>query len=108
MTSFVERTGLDLNDPQSVKFVSAVYPQIEVSGDNTVNVYIGKQISTEQGITWEGPVAFNPNTQSKVSCRVSGKYFGIKVESTTDIDWKLHGVAFEVQQRGLRGLRSYG
>ena len=108
MVSYIERTGLDLNDPQSVKFVSAVYPQIEVSGDNTVNVYIGRQISTEQGITWEGPVAFNPNSQSKVSCRISGKYFGIKVESTTDIDWKLHGVAFEVQQRGLRGLRSYG
>ena len=108
MTSFVERTGLDLNDPQAVKFVSAVYPQIEVSGDNSVNVYVGRQISTEQGITWEGPILFNPNTQSKVSCRVSGKYFGIKVESTTDIDWKLHGVAFEVQQRGLRGLRSYG
>ena len=108
MTSFVERTGLDLNDPQAVKFVSAVYPQIEVSGNNSVNVYIGRQISTEQGITWEGPVLFNPNTQSKVSCRVSGKYFGIKVESTTDIDWKLHGVAFEVQQRGLRGLREYG
>ena len=108
MVSYIERTGLDLNDPQSVKFVSAVYPQIEVSGNNTVNVYIGRQISTEQGITWEGPVEFNPNSQSKVSCRISGKYFGIKVESTTDIDWKLHGVAFEVQQRGLRGLRSYG
>jgi hypothetical protein len=108
MTSFVERTGLDLNDPQAVKFVSAVYPQIEVSGNNSVNVYVGRQISTEQGITWEGPILFNPNTQSKVSCRVSGKYFGIKVESTTDIDWKLHGVSFEVQQRGLRGLRSYG
>ena len=108
MTSYIERTGLDLNDPQAVKFVSAVYPQIEVSGDNSVNVYVGRQISTEQGITWEGPILFNPNTQSKVSCRVSGKYFGIKVESTTDMDWKLHGVAFEVQQRGLRGLRSYG
>jgi len=108
MSSYIERTGLDLNDPQSVKFVSAVYPQIEVSGDNSVNVYVGRQVSTEQGITWEGPILFNPNTQSKVSCRVSGKYFGIKVESNGDFDWKLHGVAFEVQQRGLRGLRSYG
>jgi len=108
MSSYIERTGLDLNDPQSIKFVSAVYPQIEVSGDNSVNVYVGRQVSTEQGITWEGPILFNPNTQSKVSCRVSGKYFGIKVESSGDFDWKLHGVAFEVQQRGLRGLRSYG
>ena len=70
-------------------------------------MYIGRQMSTEDGITWEGPVAFNPNTQSKVSCRISGKYFGIKVMSDTDIDWKLHGLSFEVQQRGTRGIRSY-
>ena len=107
MNAYIERSGYDLGDPQSVKFVSAVYPQIEVSGNNTVNVYIGRQMSTEDGITWEGPVAFNPNTQSKVSCRISGKYFGIKVVSDTDIDWKLHGLSFEVQQRGTRGIRSY-
>jgi len=108
MSAYIERTGYDLGDPQSVKFVSAVYPEIEVSGNNTVNVYIGKQMSTEGAITWEGPVAFNPNSQSKVSCRISGKYFGVKVESDTDVDWKLHGLSFEVQQRGLRGIRSYG
>ena len=107
MTAYIERSGYDLGDPQTVKFVSAVYPQIEVSGNNTVNVYIGRQMSTEDAITWEGPVAFNPNSRSKVSCRVSGKYFGVKVESTTDIDWRLHGLAFEVQQSGTRGIRSY-
>lgn len=107
MSAFIERSGYDLGDPQSVKFVSAVYPQIEVSGDNTLNIYIGKQMSTEGGITWEGPIAFNPNSQSKISCRVSGKYFAIKIESQNDIDWKLHGLSFEVQQKGLRGSRSY-
>jgi hypothetical protein len=108
MDAYIERSGYDLGDPQSVKFVSAVYPQLEVSGDNTVNVYIGRQMSTEDAITWEGPVAFNPNSQSKVSCRVSGKYFGIKIESDTDVDWKLHGLSFEIQKSGLRGVRSYG
>jgi len=108
MSAYIERSGYDLGDPQSVKFVSAVYPQLEVSGNNTVDVYIGRQMSTEEGITWEGPTAFNPNSQSKVSCRVSGKYFGIKIESDTDIDWKLHGLSFEVQKKGLRGSRSYG
>jgi hypothetical protein len=108
MDAYIERSGYDLGDPQSVKFVSAVYPQLEVSGDNTVNVYIGRQMSTEDAITWEGPVAFNPNSQSKVSCRVSGKYFGIKIESDTDVDWKLHGLSFEMQKSGIRGIRSYG
>lgn len=108
MLAYIERTGIDLNDAQAVKFVSAVYPQIEISGNNTVNVYVGRQISPEDSVTWEGPIAFNPDTQSKVSCRVSGKYFGVKIESNSDIDWKLHGVTFEVQKRGLRGKRDYG
>ena len=50
---------------------------------------------------------FNPNSQSKVSCRVSGKFFGVKVESDTDVDWKLHGVDFEVVSRGNRGSRMH-
>ena len=105
MTSFVERTGYDLGDPKSVKYVSAVYPQMRINGDNSVNIYVGKQMSTEEGVNWEGPIAFNPNSQSKVSCRVTGKYIGVKIESTTDTDWNLQGLAFEVQNRGGRGSR---
>ena len=107
MTAYIERTGIDLDDPSSLKFVSAVYPQIEVTGNNSVSIYIGHQMATEEAVTWEGPVLFNPNDQSKVSCRVTGKYFGIKVESTGDFDWKMHGLAFEVKPRGKRGSRMY-
>jgi len=112
MTSYIERTGYDLGDPSSQKFVSAIWPKLEVSGDNTINVYIGTQMSTEEGITWNAdtggtPYLFNPNTQSKVSCRATGKFFGVKFESTSDIDWKLHGIEFEVTPRGRRGSRAY-
>ena len=105
MTSYIERTGYDLGDPSSQKMVRAVWPKMEVSGNNTINVYVGSQMSTEEGIAWEGPYLFNPNTQSKVSCRVTGKYFGVKFESTTDLDWKIHGIEFEVVPRGRRGSR---
>jgi hypothetical protein len=110
MTAYIERSGYDLGDPQQVKFISAVYPEIEVSGNNTVNVYVGSQMSTESSIEWNpetggAPYTFDPNSQSKVSCRISGKYFGIRVESTGDLDWKLHGLAFEVKPRGKRGSR---
>ena len=105
MTSYIERTGYDLGDPSSQKMVRAVWPKMEVSGNNTINVYVGSQMSTEEGIAWEGPYLFNPNTQSKVSCRVTGKYFGVKFESTTDLDWKIHGIDFEVVPRGRRGSR---
>ena len=112
MTSFIERTGYDLGDPSSQKFVSAVWPKLEVTGDNTINVYVGRQMSTEDGIAWNPdsggtPIPFNPNTQSKVSCRITGKFFAVKFETDTDVDWKLHGVEFEVTPRGKRGSRSY-
>ena len=107
MTSYVERTGYDLGDPSSMKFVRAVWPKLEVSGDNEINVYVGSQMSTEDGISWDGPTAYNPGTQSKVSCRTNGKLFGVKFESTTDIDWTLHGVEFELAKSGRRGGRSY-
>ena len=107
MTSYIERTGYDLGDQASQKFVSAVWPKLEVTGDNTINVYVGSQMSTEDAVTWEGPFLYNPNSQSKVSCRVTGKYFGVKFESSSDVDWKLHGVGFEVAMRGTRGSRSY-
>jgi len=110
MISYIERTGYDLDDPSIVKFVSAVYPKIEVSGNNSVNLYVGRQMSTEEGVDWNpdnggAPYLYNPAIQSRVPCRISGKYFGIKVESLTDMDWKMHGVAFEVKPKGRRGSR---
>ena len=107
MTSYVERSGYDLGDPQSVKFVSAVYPEMEASGAYPMKVYVGSQMSTEGAIDWGDGIDFNPDTQSKVSCRATGKYFGVRFESTTDMDWKLHSLAFEVKPQGKRGGRSY-
>ncbi len=107
MTSYIERSGYDLGDPSMVKYVRAVYPELEVSGDNKIKVYLGHQMATEQAITWDNGTEFNPNTQSKVSCTATGKYFAIKFESTGDFDWKLNGLAFDVSQRGKRGSRSY-
>jgi hypothetical protein len=107
MTSYIERTGISLGDESSVKHVSAVYPKMDITGDNTVNVYVASQMSPEDAIRWTGPTRFNPNSQSKVSCRNSGKYFGVKFETASDVAWKLHGLEFEVVPAGKRGKRDY-
>ena len=108
MTSYIERTGLTIDEsgqpnPAMVKRVTAVYPKMSVSSTNTVNVYVGHQMSTEEAITWEGPPTFNPNTQSKVSFRVTGKYIGVKFESTGDETWRLDGYALDIKNAGARG-----
>ena len=112
MESYIERTGLSLDESgkpnqNMVKRISAIYPNMAISSTNDINVYIGTQMSTEGGITWSAPVTFNPNTQSKVSVRGTGKYYAVKFESTTDMDWELDGYAIDVKNIGVRGSRSY-
>ena len=93
MDSYIERSGLTLNeqgqpDQTTVKRISAIYPKMSISSDNEINVYLGTSMSTEEGITWNAPTTFNPNTQSKVSVRGTGKLYAVKFESTTDMDWE--------------------
>tara|TARA_R110000824_G_scaffold66849_4_gene173316 strand:- start:1672 stop:3702 length:2031 start_codon:yes stop_codon:yes gene_type:complete len=110
MTSFVERSGLSMNeqgvpDHSSVKRITAIYPKMTVSSTNLVNIYVGSQMSTEEGISWKTPVQFTPDTQSKVSVRATGKFYAVKFESTTDMDWELDGYSIEVEDAGRRGSR---
>ena len=108
MTSYISRTGIALTqdgsyDQSQVKYVRAVWPRMQVSGSSgKVNVYVAKQMFPEDAVTWAGPYEFNPDEQSKVSCTISGRYYGIKIESDTDVDWNLSGVGFEVEDAGSR------
>ncbi len=110
MTSYVERTGITVDEsgqPNAtmVKKVLSVWPKMSSSDANTVNVYVGAQMSTEESISWEGPYTFNPDSQSKVPVRVTGKYIGVKFESTGDQTWRLDGYSLDVKNAGNRGSK---
>ena len=111
MTSYIERTGITVDEsgqpnPSTVKSVTAVWPKMTLSTAGTdVNVYVGAQMSTESAISWEGPYTFNPDDQSKVPVRVTGKYIGVKFESTGDQTWRLDGYSLDVKNAGNRGSK---
>ena len=112
MVSYVERTGLTFNsqnqpDQSTVKRIKAIWPKMTIASTDTVNFYVGTQMSTEEAITWSSPITFNPDTQSKISCRASGKLYGVKIESTGDTSWRLDGLEFELDDAGRRGSRKY-
>ena len=109
MTSYIERTGLTMDaqgqpNQAMVKHVTSVWPKMSMSS-STVNVYVGHQFSPQENITWEGPYTFDPDTQSKESCRVTGKYIGVKFESTGDQTWRLDGYSLDVSNAGIRGSK---
>jgi hypothetical protein len=111
MTSYIERTGITTTaqgqpDQTVVKRIKAIWPKMQVTGSaNTVNVYVGTQMSTEEAVTWTSAYTFNPDTQSKVSVRAAGKLYGVKFESTGDFDWRLDGYSIELDDAGRRGSK---
>ena len=107
MTSYIERTGLSLtqdgtNDQSQVKYVRAIWPKMDITGTGTVNISVAKQMYPDESIAWAGPYTFDPRTQSKISCTVTGRYYGVKIESSADLDWTLNGVGYEIEDAGYR------
>ena len=108
MYAFVERTGIDLGDPSAVKQLRAVWPKIETSGASIpMKVYTGYQMATDKPVTWDGPFTFDPDTQSKISVRATGKFLGIRFESQSDTSWTISGLELEYENSGRRGSRKY-
>jgi hypothetical protein len=104
-TSFVEHDGIVFDDLDTNKTIVNVYPLMYAYGDEEddgVNIYVGARQSANVGINWEGPFSFVPDTQQKIDCRVTGKIFAIKIESSNNMFWRLDGFDIEYRTRGTR------
>lgn len=104
-TSFVERTGLPLSgqdirgnlilDHNTYKQCIAVYPQMTIDS-GVVEIYVGAQDYVGSSIAWKGPYTFNPATQKKITTYISGRLLAVKIQSTSDHQWNLQRIGFDV------------
>ena len=107
MYAYVERTGIDMGDPSSVKHLRAVWPKIATLHTHTIDVYTGSQMGTDEPVRWEGPHRFDPDTHSKISVRTTGKLLAMRFETKKDTSWTISGIELETEQSGSRGSRKY-
>lgn len=99
-TSFVERQGIDFGDDKGYKYLHAVYPHL--IGEGTVNIYIGTENNQGGGVSWSAPQQFVIGQDHKVNFRKSGRYIGIRFESTASTLWGLTGYSLEYSIEGER------
>lgn len=92
-TTTLERRGLHAGKTDSVKSISRVFPRIE--GTGTVDISIGAELAPGSGVTYNDPVSFTIGTDSKVDCRVRGKYMAIKIEGSAATQFRLSGYSIE-------------
>jgi len=98
-TSTVERSGISLGDPESVKFVRKVFPKFEGSG--TVEISIGTQMAPDEAVTWGAAQTYTIGTSRYVDLNATGKFIGLRLRSASATNtWRLKSMEVDVAPMG--------
>ena len=106
MNAFLEATKIDLDQvlgkpTRNIKQLNGIMPQIE--GTGTVRVQVGISDAPQDGIRWQVDKTFNVESDHKIDFRTSGRYFALRIESTSAQDyWRLTGLDIDVQEVASR------
>ena len=96
----VDRNGNPKPLHEAVHMVRAVWPRITCRKRGTIAIYVGTQTDPMSTVTWYGPYRYNPVTDLKVDCRVTGRFIAIKFEGNDDLGWVLDSFAMDVDKVG--------
>jgi hypothetical protein len=94
--SFVERVGIDFNDDNMFKYVTAVTPHIIGEQPVTVSLFTSDRQTTVP--TLEHKSEYDPKEDYRVDCHVMGRYIGVRFES--DDLFTLTGYTIEWEPAG--------
>jgi hypothetical protein len=98
MTSYVEKTGIDFDDPTSVKRLTKLF--IRGTFASTITVSIGVEMEKGTGYSYTN-YTYDP-ADDKLDVRETGRFFAIKFQSTTDTSWSLHSFDAQFEIKGKR------
>lgn len=101
-TAFFEREGMDLGNPSTRKMVKSIRPRFLSKSGTVINIYVGHQESLNEGVMWEGPYQFTSGQMDRVTMRVSGRFIGVKFETTGTQGWELQSYDIEYEELGTR------
>lgn len=87
--AYLERVGLSLGTPETVKLVKSIRPRIYGALGTTVLVSIGQSDDPYSTVTYNAPVTFTIGSTINVDSFCSGRYIAIKFETGTAASWRL-------------------
>jgi len=95
-SAYLERVGLSLGSPETVKLVKSVRPRIYGALGSTVMVSIGSSVDPYSTVTYNAPVAYTIGSTVNIDSFVSGRYIAIKFETGTAQMWRLDSYDVDV------------
>lgn len=91
----VDAKGNAVIDLDSVKFIQEIYPRITGTAGIEILVYVGTQMFADETIVWQDPKTYIIGTTELLPVYLSCRYLSIRFESSENIEWEVHGFAYE-------------
>jgi hypothetical protein len=105
--SYIERLGLGIPvreptppDFTSLKLMKRVWPRVEGTTGDLMEVMCGSQDTINGPVTWKQTRQFRIGQDRHVDFSVTGRLLALRFRSTSAFLWKCHGFDYEVEESG--------
>lgn len=102
----VERVGIDLDFMgkrlRQHMNINAIWPQIAMDVSSDCHWDFGGSETVGNAPSWSGPFSFDPETETKIDIRESGKYLSYRFTCGGEGDFQLSGFDAQLVIRGRR------
>jgi hypothetical protein len=99
-TAVIERTGLHLEDPQTVKVCRGAWLKIDASVGVEIQVQIGASMDAETAPTWSAVRTYTVGTDNKIDAFATGRYLAYRVTTTGTSPWRLRSIDLDIELQG--------
>ena len=99
----VQRVTLDLGEPESVKFLKAVWLSVDGTAGTQLRVRVAGQLQPQDPIVWGDYLSYVvASGQRKVDTSVMGRFLSLEISSIEAQDrWRVPDVTLEIERSGL-------
>ena len=99
-TSFIERTGLTLDDAQAVKLLRGIYPRFDAPNGTQVKIEMGASMDANRPPVWTTSSTFTVGTDQKIDGFASGRFLAVRFTSLDNQNWRLKSYDMDVTISG--------
>lgn len=100
ITAMLERTGLALDDPYSVKLLRAVYPRVDAITGTQLSIEVGASMDAERAPVWQPPVIYTVGSTLKADAFAQGRFLALRISSVGKQPWRVKSIDLDVVKQG--------
>lgn len=99
-TSYMERIGITLDDPNRVKTVKRLRPRVLAPSGTVLKFRVGGSMDVYGPISWSSQVTFTVGTDVSVDAFASGRYLAWRMDTDAAYSYRIEGMDVEFEPRG--------